>query len=715
MANDKKPSIYLDRGTIGSHDELDEYGVWVKSEPQDVSLAGMEAVGMPEFSGELTENLSEEASGMDDLDIDAFALAEDDNFELPDLGEVDEEILLADENIDFEDFDEQEPDGFGETDGIDDGDDDALVDMTGQLSLELPDDETSDFDPDDEEGFDEISMEELIGPLGVDTDTEGDALPELPDDEFAMIDDAGIDDTSEPFAAFGNQSAGDEDPSLALSTQLLMKIADELSSIRSELSSLKREFAATGAAHLPSAAEEDEKIALTGDELSTIINIAPPPPEPEMEMDPEEDEKIALTGDELSNILSTADFTDETGADAAMENIETFEDIGIQEEGEDIGTDFTPIDLDMDMDMNIDMDMDAETSVAPPPAEVSGEDEVGIDIFLDSSDYFESAEPVELTESVELSDFDLSMDSVDDEESDPALDIPSGDAPAEFAPDFAASETEELNQILEDGVQPITFAPDPDDATYLTEDPFSEGAGEPIDLSGAVIDEPDLSLDIHENPIEEPLPEDISIDLDTDTEQAIDFESEIGIEAFDEALEEIDEGIEFSMDMPDDMPDFPSAEPASELVEEEIPAMSFETAKPADGGDLSLIPEGFAMDSLEQDSPESDSVELFFDTGDDDTISMDDIDNFVTGAEETVDEADEIVDLQDDPQALPAATELPAEGSEEIPSHLKKELKTVLSYMDRLLESLPDDKIEEFAKSDHYETYKKLFRELGLV
>jgi len=34
MASNKKPSIYSDRGNIGSAKELDEYGVWVKSEPQ---------------------------------------------------------------------------------------------------------------------------------------------------------------------------------------------------------------------------------------------------------------------------------------------------------------------------------------------------------------------------------------------------------------------------------------------------------------------------------------------------------------------------------------------------------------------------------------------------------------------------------------------------------------------------------------------------------
>ena len=43
------------------------------------------------------------------------------------------------------------------------------------------------------------------------------------------------------------------------------------------------------------------------------------------------------------------------------------------------------------------------------------------------------------------------------------------------------------------------------------------------------------------------------------------------------------------------------------------------------------------------------------------------------------------------------------------------ELKGVLSYMDNLLESLPEDKIEEFARSEYFDTYKKLFKELGLA
>ena len=47
-------------------------------------------------------------------------------------------------------------------------------------------------------------------------------------------------------------------------------------------------------------------------------------------------------------------------------------------------------------------------------------------------------------------------------------------------------------------------------------------------------------------------------------------------------------------------------------------------------------------------------------------------------------------------------------------SDLRDEIKSVLIYMDQLLENLPEDKIEEFAKSEYFETYKILFKELGL-
>ncbi len=45
---------------------------------------------------------------------------------------------------------------------------------------------------------------------------------------------------------------------------------------------------------------------------------------------------------------------------------------------------------------------------------------------------------------------------------------------------------------------------------------------------------------------------------------------------------------------------------------------------------------------------------------------------------------------------------------------LRNEIKSVLAYMDQLLDALPEEKIEEFAKSEHFESYKHLFQELGI-
>ena len=79
-------------------------------------------------------------------------------------------------------------------------------------------------------------------------------------------------------------------------------------------------------------------------------------------------------------------------------------------------------------------------------------------------------------------------------------------------------------------------------------------------------------------------------------------------------------------------------------------------------------------------------------------------------------ENDELMELSSMEENL---TELETEAAEKVLTktptlELKQELKDVLSYMDSLLENLPEEKIEEFAKSEHFSTYQKLFEELGL-
>ena len=46
---------------------------------------------------------------------------------------------------------------------------------------------------------------------------------------------------------------------------------------------------------------------------------------------------------------------------------------------------------------------------------------------------------------------------------------------------------------------------------------------------------------------------------------------------------------------------------------------------------------------------------------------------------------------------------------------LIQDLKRLLAYLDKLLESLPEDKIDEFARSEYFELYRKIFERFDLV
>jgi len=86
--------------------------------------------------------------------------------------------------------------------------------------------------------------------------------------------------------------------------------------------------------------------------------------------------------------------------------------------------------------------------------------------------------------------------------------------------------------------------------------------------------------------------------------------------------------------------------------------------------------------------------------------------------------ADTEMPMPDDKPTAPEVTAPPvvqepvpnaaASGIAAMPVDLKDEIKSVLAYMDQLLESLPEEKIEEFARSEHFEVYRKLFEELGI-
>ncbi|MCR5612468.1 hypothetical protein [Treponema sp.] len=219
--------------------------------------------------------------------------------------------------------------------------------------------------------------------------------------------------------------------------------------------------------------------------------------------------------------------------------------------------------------------------------------------------------------------------------------------------------------------------------------------------------------------------------------------------ADDESLDETEEDInpEISEDLPDEIEipkvddfsegdSFESSEPSiepemtsdSETIENPNP---MDEIFPEDESsiDSSLTTEN--LDYIAEDSTNPVSVEESSDS----EISLDDdlgdldlpaptVDEISDSLDETADEtvaepsfdAEPQIEESEEPVIEETAVTVDSESDKdgEIPTDLKQEIKSVLSYMDQLLENLPEDKISEFAQSEHFVTYKKLFQELGL-
>jgi len=747
MANEKKPSIYVDRGTIGSSDELDEYGVWVKSEPQDLNSDSIEAPDISELSPETFVSdetyVSDESFGSDEnLDL---SISDIDN--LPDFDTLQSEISsgipsenpeepagdLSEEPV-FEDTvlndDFDLPDIESDVAAVENNDTDIFApgDFPAGDMENIKEEAIPEAESDSSEGFTEVSMDDFIGTLESEPEEVIKETPEAPEEKVPV---------AEPTTVQPD-----------LSTQLLMKIAEELSSIRAELGSLKKEFSSI---KVSAQSEETGEAAFFGEE---------------------DDEKIALTGDELNNILNTADFTEEAGADATVDLAENSSDMaldltaepvppeiiapeaGFEETSpaetisdEPVPDEFGPAEIDLgdsgagesesggdgkDLleDLNLDMDINLdETDLEEPEGEAIEE------AASPETDLSEDVSLTEETEGLSLpEDFNLAEDLALPEETAPEETAPIEEAvPAEeeilseedALPEFDINEIDELQELRENGVEPMSFAPEEADTDYLTRDPLAENGGEEsgvsagdfpaeapleesaaessinladetIDLSEAVIDEPDLSSEIQDNPIEEPSLDDITISLDL---------SELGSEELgSEELEseELDASENDALDIAEqeeqfELPEMSEPEMSEAAEEETEPLITEMEPESQDfGADLSLIPEGFV------EAPD-DSIQMP-EESDDNAISQNELDILEIPDEEPAAGESEIA------ENAPGVPE-----PEEIPSALKEELRTVLSYMDQLLESLPDDKIEEFAKSEFYDTYKKLFKELGLV
>jgi len=380
MASSKKPSIYSDRSSIGSVEELDEYGVWVKSEPQVLSAEGADtsksgnfdepALSPVEFAG---EEVSDDSLSLDEavLDVnDAVLDVKETAEEGPSVDSSGEESSPTFADMEFPDdnieIDSDPLSTGGDLDDLNITDTDLGVpqeessgnDSSQSDSFEIEDTSFDDFEApaEDAEGETEISIEDSTiedstlennGDIAIKDDFELDDFAVSPDFSGAEsgVQDSGntgdfeAEDFSVPTvkAIENNIESIQEDFDTVvktdesdLSTHLLKKIASELSSIRGELSELKKEFSsvrtvspAEDGKHEQSgffSEEDDETISLTGDELDNILSTSEDAAKTETAAEDGEDEAIALTGDELDNILNSADFTEESGTNETVES-----------------------------------------------------------------------------------------------------------------------------------------------------------------------------------------------------------------------------------------------------------------------------------------------------------------------------------------------------------------------------------------------------------
>ena len=198
-------------------------------------------------------------------------------------------------------------------------------------------------------------------------------------------------------------------------------------------------------------------------------------------------------------------------------------------------------------------------------------------------------------------------------------------------------------------------------------------------------------------------------------------EEELILEELD-GLEEIEAPEELSME---EIPEAPSTEePLEELEELSLEESGLEEMESPEELSLEQMPEAEQAEELSLEEPaeavdleELDELSLEeipeaeeAESAEEDILALDDL---AEGAAT----ADTTEDLQLAPEQL-SIPEVETEGSlpvsEEMTDNLKTEMKSILSYLDLLLEDLPETKIKEFAQSEYFVRYQRLLKELGL-
>ena len=515
---------------------------------------------------------------------------------------------------------------------------------------------------------------------------------------------------------------------------------------------------------------DDDIVALSGNELDNIVNTSEITEEENIEADSDEkeislesenaseleanaeisaepssenqdiffsdnDEEIALSGNELDNIVNTSEMTEEISApegevleDSSSEEIvapnaqealaeevvetevESFEEAedtsSVGKDEDDFSTKFSensPFGTISDDDMALEstetpdtglyMDIDNNALEEPNLEEIEQNVEDSEDISLPKSEEI----PLEGEDKIIPPDESAIISD------EPVIEDPTFEEPVvedtiseEPAMDETVSEDTAIEEPIADEMpieEPAFEEPATED-TICEEPAMDETVSEDTAIEEPIADE----MPIEELAFEEPVAEDTiceeqamdeTASEDTAIEEPIADEPSIEEPAFEEPAAEDTNSEEPAIDetvSEDTVIEEPIAdEPA---IEETVVQ---ETQNPIDYEEAKQIQDGYINDITNED----DSIS--------ETLSNENMDYL----SEDKDILSAEIDTTENSQTESSATDLP--------HNLKSEVKSVLLYMDQLLENLPEEKIVEFAKSDHFATYKKLFNELGLA
>lgn len=487
--------------------------------------------------------------------------------------------------------------------------------------------------------------------------------------------------------------------------------------------------------------DQDETIALSGDELNNVMNSADfseitseeveapvevqseeslaeeqvfeeasaeenteanidDIPEPETSgffSNDDQDETIALSGDELNNVMNSADFSELQSEEIASPSIEATSEETISSENatedtpaaEDFNTDFTDenpfgeiddfsaaTESNGEIDSGLSMEMDNEILEEPDLSTIDNPDfesEISIPKVDDISENSEKSSEEEKIDSilVESSGDDL-MDSVSESEIPEMPETPElSSEPAEELTE-TTDESESLDSLLDSSMTEETVTESTDDFAALDAVSDDKEVSETIEAAEEEIFEPEETV------------------------------SEENIEPSEESsFEETAEPVEI------DSEEIADADKPAENIETEIAG----TVEADTGTFEELASDDTSIDSLlepEADIATSLSEESVDYLNDGENFADSDAES-ITNEEKAENEGINIPELNEE---KPAAVSSDKDNS--VPADLKNDIRSVLLYMDQLLENLPEDKIVEFAKSEQFTTYKRLFNELGL-